>query len=382
MLVSSHMSAPNLLDLPTELIAILPNYLHSLDDHYLLLRTCRTLYMTCANSNAKLAPDFAKKYGQPLLRPHPHLLLAGTARQIGDWAVQSEQNREELLKAIQSGNDGLLKLAVEVARLSLEDVRRIYKTKFDVINPISRTLDWEVGQGHWGRELEENEIELMTICEDVEQALYNYVIYCELFHHSIDKALEPSLPIEPLSQELRQWWMAYCRGFHHSVSASRCTNPCTFPPGMPDSNNDRNNVRKEFQLLDFVVLYQSKGWASYRKVSELLLAKTPDQYGRENVPDHDSLSPHEKLFVNVVGHQGLATIQMLLPGGMEAVKDLIATVREKVDAVPNAQILWDAEHIGTEADTMHVGWFSMFHDVKCGMGWVGEDDIMGLEITV
>ena len=126
--------------------------------------------------------------------------------------MQSEPNKLWLLEAIKGGNDGLLKLAVEVTRLSLEDARRIHKSKLDIINPLSRILDWEVGPGYQGRKLEDDEVELMTICEDVEQALHNYVIYCELFHHNVDTALEPSLPIE---------WMVYCKSIHHYIPASR-----------------------------------------------------------------------------------------------------------------------------------------------------------------
>lgn len=207
MMAASHRSTSNLLALPTELLAILPNYLYSLDDLYSLLRTCRRLYKTCANSNVKCAPDFAKRYGQPPLTPHPHLLLTGTARQIGDWAVQSEANRQELTNAIQRGNAGLLQLAIDIARLSLEDVRRIYKSRVDIINPVSRRLDWDAVLQRRDREGNESD---WTICEDVERAVYKYIIYCELFHHCIAKTLMPSLPIEPLSEEVRQSWMGYC----------------------------------------------------------------------------------------------------------------------------------------------------------------------------
>lgn len=209
----------NLLSLPPELNILIPNYLHSLDDLYSLIRTCRTFYKTCASSSAQLAPDFAEKYGQPLLPPHPHLLLTGTARQIGDWAVRNEDNRRGLSEAIQSGNDGLLKLAIEVARLSLEDVRRIYKSKLDIINPVSRILDWDIVTGRSQRECVPDDLELWSICEDVERAVYKYLIYCELFHHCIDKALKPSLPITPLSQKVRQCWMGYCTHLPHSLSA-------------------------------------------------------------------------------------------------------------------------------------------------------------------
>ena len=71
--------------------------------------------------------------------------------------------------------------------------------------------------------------------------------------------------------------------------------------------------------------------------------------------------------MDVVGHQGLATLQMLLPGRVECVKGLVATVREKADAMPDNQILFDGDDIGIKWDSMQVDWFSMFHDVKVGV---------------
>lgn len=134
--------------LPDELIARLPDYLHSLDDPYAGLQTCRLFYRCCAQTEAKLAPPFAKLYGQHLLSPHPYLLLAGTARQGGDWATESEANRQRLWDVIKDGAvAGLTNLAVESSRLSLTDVRALHQSKYDITNPNSKTPDLEYGAG-------------------------------------------------------------------------------------------------------------------------------------------------------------------------------------------------------------------------------------------
>lgn len=65
---------------------------------------------------------------------------------------------------------------------------------------------------------------------------------------------------------------------------------------MPDAINE-GSKSKDFQQLEFVMLYQSNGWASYTKVSQLC-----GIYGRECNSDDDTLSPQENLFVDVVGH--------------------------------------------------------------------------------
>lgn len=119
-------------------------------------------------------------------------------------------------------------------------------------------------------------------------------------------------------------------------------------------------------LISFVIL--TKAWASRAKVSELLFAKSPRRLGRYDNTEYDTLAPQEKLLVNGMAHQGLATVQMLLPGGMEAIKDLIASVRQSADAVPSTQIQSDPIDIRTEVDSMHVTWFSIFQDAKCSFG--------------
>ena len=153
-------------DLPPELIASFPDYLHSPDDLYSLISTYRFFYSNCANTSARVLPKFAKKYEQNLLPSHPHLLLSGTIRQGADWAVESEENRRQLHDAISPGSEGRLDLAIKVTRLGLKDVRAIYKAKYDIVNLLSRKLDLECGQGERNRDPG-----TWPICENIKQAL-------------------------------------------------------------------------------------------------------------------------------------------------------------------------------------------------------------------
>ena len=108
----------NLLDLPSDILNLLPAYLHSITDLSALLSTCRALYGARSSPTVNLSPVLPELHGQPLL-PHPRLILAGTARQLADWAVLSPSNRTTLYDALLEGNDGLLRLAQQVARVSL-----------------------------------------------------------------------------------------------------------------------------------------------------------------------------------------------------------------------------------------------------------------------
>lgn len=328
--------------LPAELIASLPYYLHSLDDLYSLLRTSRVFYNTCANTSATLPPTFAKKYGQNLLPPHPHLLLAGTARQIADWAVQRKENRQRLYDAIGRGNEGLLDLAVQVTRLSLNDVRALYKAKFDIVNPLSCGLDLECGQGERQRYRDEGASSFWTVCEDVDRALYNYLIYCELFHHSVDAALDPSLNTVPLSTELRLHWIAQC---------------------MPDANCKASPAGNEYHMLDYQHMCQSAGFLNFSQIPELLLDK-PQALAGVNGPEYEGLSPQEILFVKVMEHQGLLTLK-ILQADEEERQDLSEVIRNKAKAIPTANILLEPTY--DEAGETQIGWFDINVDVSSCM---------------
>ncbi|KAJ7857620.1 hypothetical protein B0H14DRAFT_2198596, partial [Mycena olivaceomarginata] len=61
--------------------------------------------------------------------------------QLTDWAVEEADRRDLLEVAIQGGVEKLLELAVDVAGLSMDDIRRLYVYKCDVLIPLNRRLD-------------------------------------------------------------------------------------------------------------------------------------------------------------------------------------------------------------------------------------------------
>lgn len=72
-----------LLDLPSEIIIILPNHLESLQDLYSLTLTCRGFsnIATLCSSDVLLRLACSPHTG---LQPYPHLLLAVKARYIAE----------------------------------------------------------------------------------------------------------------------------------------------------------------------------------------------------------------------------------------------------------------------------------------------------------
>ncbi|KAJ7213724.1 hypothetical protein B0H12DRAFT_1242252 [Mycena haematopus] len=201
--------------LPPELLLDLPQHLHSIEDLYSLFSTCRTLYRACADPSPQIVLRLAADSGRIFFRPHPHLLLAATARQLADWAVEQNHHRYLLELAIHGGVERLFELAIDVSGLSMDDIRRLYTYKCDVLNPLNRRLDLTAGPAS---------CDFMTVCNDPETALLSWVIHGELFHHSLELAYLPFPQYKPLSSIIRYKWFVYCMPDENSFNYMK------FPP--------------------------------------------------------------------------------------------------------------------------------------------------------
>lgn len=117
--------------LPMEILSQLPHMLDNIDDLYALLSTSRIFYQASAGTSAKLAPS---------RKVERRLILAGTARQVANWAVERPSNRIKLAHALERGSPGMLQLAFEVARFDLSEIRALHEAKKNVINPLNEKL--------------------------------------------------------------------------------------------------------------------------------------------------------------------------------------------------------------------------------------------------
>lgn len=183
-----------ILRLPLEILSQIPYGLENLDELYALLCTSRLFYQICSKTPAKLA--LSSKLDS-------RLAVIGTARQIADWAVESQQNREKVGSAISGGNAGLLALAVEVARLRLDDVRALHRAQKSVIQPLALVIEKncrECGQKRF----------FQRHCMSVETALYDFVTYCELFFHDINCNFYRASATAFLGAQMRRDWISKC----------------------------------------------------------------------------------------------------------------------------------------------------------------------------
>ena len=327
-----------LLDLPVDIINILPLYLNSIHDLYSILLTCKTLYKAYRNANIKLAPILPRPDGQFLCQPHPRFLLTLVARQIGDWAVSSPTNRYELYQSLLRGYDGLLTLAERVTAVSLSDLQRLHELKYSLLNPLAQLVDFEVGPAMVrNQEMDPAEYGL-TICQHPGLAILNYVVYCELFHHYVDDILsapEGSRPPKPLESGIRHRFIAYC---------------------LPDKNNHRNREYEslgkpghddEWQLLDYIQMSQSDDSSRIREAlirywdTDILL-KIPEEeaIGLGGHPwdwKPTTAEKREHLFVVVAGHLGWVSLKFWLLDGFadEGAKTTLHMIKTKIQRIPN-----------------------------------------------
>ena len=300
------------------------------------------------SSNAALPPVFPKLHGQSLLPPHPHLLIAGTARQIADWAVQSVDNRSELHEKLLQGNKGLVELVENVTRLTLKEVKALYAVKGDLLYGLTRIIETEVGR-------ESEPVPQMTVCEEPELALLNYWIYCDLFHHDIDysyRRLPMPQRIEPLKSAIRGRWLVYC---------------------MPDPNNRSRPDHKELET--FYILDQVHMWRSHLVLKrECQLAHFWMTGGI--IPDalewdgqhryHLPGNLHQHLFINVAMALSKDSLEMLLPGEMQKFEKRLEELRQLIKLV-------DTEDIDTATDSGEwdetFWWDGFMWDIQKCMDW-------------
>ena len=193
--------------LPEELILRIMSHLHRLDDLYSAMLTSKKF----ARISNDIAPHHISRMALatgdflPGLQPHQHILLITTARRLADWAVQSELRRKKLASCMLDGIDGLVALAMREAPVSLDEIRKVWRWKQQVLNPLSHEVDEACGRPS-------QPDGFLTVCETPSLTLLIWAIYGELFHHSFTYLLsheDPNQPT-PLDSVTRFKFLVYC----------------------------------------------------------------------------------------------------------------------------------------------------------------------------
>ncbi|RJE21606.1 hypothetical protein PHISCL_06066 [Aspergillus sclerotialis] len=206
---------------------------------------------------------------------------------------------------------------------------------------------------------------LLTICNEPDTALFTWVIYGELFHHSISAIYDPPpAPVFPLPTATRYKFFVYC------VPDINCfRNTVGFPPWFEDYERTGQDVFQQLSLrVAMREFLHADTWRS--ALGELSRRESSVSLGQLGLVAKDDL------FVSSVMHLGLRSLQVLRPGGLDAVKDDILTINAKVRALNESveagrsKNEWDdwlleSPWVTIERDTM----VTMYDDTP----WEGED---------
>lgn len=291
----------------------------------LLLRISNDLLPADISRMALKTQDFL-----PGLRPYQHFLLVPSARRLADWAVQSDKRRKKLAIAMHGGIDGLLVIALEVAPITLDDIRNTWRWKQHILNPLSDEMDKACG-----RPSEPDNFN--TVCENPSLTLLVWVIYGELFHHSISYLYSPhdiQHPV-PLDCVTRFKFLVYCMPDDNSFTYMGVEPPSWFIEGTAENYQQLSlhHATREFLLPSL--------WAE--EINEIM----PDVLADDG--DEDWNFEHltkDRLLVSTVLSSGTRALDILRAGrvkrkeNMEPSQDLVRWLHDlhgKIDALPSLE---------------------------------------------
>lgn len=282
--------------LPEELVLVIFEHLHRLDELYAVMLTCKMFNRVSRDIPAQSISHIASRTGEflPGLRPHSHFFLVATARRLSAWTLQTEERRARLKKAMYGGIDVLAELALEVVPISLEDIRSTWAWKTKVLQPVSEILDRVIGPT--ARE----EHAYLTVCEIPSLALFAWAIYGELFDHSF--CFDPPGPFAPLDSVTRFIFMIYCVPDVNSFSYMSLDQPEWFR-NIDDHSGEKyqqlslKHAMQEFlNARDFSQDITTLSGIQLSAVEEFV---NPDEYSKES------------LFVQVVVNSGRKSVDLL-----------------------------------------------------------------------
>lgn len=197
--------------LPNELLILLPQYLGNIESYTNLAATCHKLRdaLYIAHPNTILHLTAASEAA--LFSPHPHVLIAASARQLSDWALGDSEHTEILRAAFRDGIDGLYSLCLKHSGLTLGRIRWLYHARSAIIDPLTRKIDRMTGERcypkpFWGRGVDSR---FPVNCDPLRAAL-QLIIYGELFGRSMDAFLQPEKNLPYFDIETRLEYLTYC----------------------------------------------------------------------------------------------------------------------------------------------------------------------------
>ncbi|KAI1104035.1 hypothetical protein F4804DRAFT_308457 [Jackrogersella minutella] len=348
-------NAPGLLTLPRDILVMLPNYLHNIEDYMNVASTCRDLRDCMSMAQPHTILCLAWESSRGFFRPSPLFLVCATARQLGDWARESDANEAELAAGMPCGTGHLMDLALREKQigLNMEDIRELYKLRFSVINPVADIVDQCVGEqwyatpNFWNGGVDD----AYTIDADPDETLFHLASYGELFGSDFEPFLDPSLSNRRrLKVETRLEFVKYCipdfatecfksaRGITLSdgtLDPRRALVIHDDGPYAPDEKGNRARNCDNSLALEWTM--KSTRWRPRWKQARLDAGADPDFADELAYDEGTEEGSHWKqnMLEIMMQCQGLKGLGMILPGTdlAESYKPKIREWREKIQHI-------------------------------------------------
>lgn len=312
-----------LLSLPDELLSSLPGYLDDIEDFVNLSSTCSRLRSALDRTLPTEILRLAAAQATTFFRPSPWFLVAATARELGDWARQSEANENALALAFRPHRhtlDGVLDLAVQHCGLTMQRIRELHKMRFDVMGPVADRIDElyapiaDTGRAEDGEDSPDDVSRYGNLSTDSEEVFLLCVIYGELFGPDLHAVLHPdaSATARRLSVLTRMEYVKYCcpgwfvTVFERPDPEIRILGSGQWGDGGYTLSNPRDNV-----VWALLCTQQSRRWI--RHWQSISKAAGCDLAVWDDLQEYQALDWRRKLWLNVLLLQGFEGFEMISP---------------------------------------------------------------------
>ncbi|KAI1357900.1 hypothetical protein F5Y08DRAFT_323082 [Xylaria arbuscula] len=342
------MGSASLLDLPRDILFMLPEYLHNIEDFMNLASTCTQLRECMSTTRSNTILRLAAAQSRVFFRPSPLFLATATARELGNWARQSDANEQELALRLEEGVDGLLDLALDHCGLTMERIRKLHRLRFSLINPVADVIDQCVGRqwystpNFWNGGVDD----AYTIDAEPVDTFFHLAMYGELFAPDFEPILNQDSQARRLSADTRLQFLKYCvPDFACHLHGRNGQMAATFSDMAPDPRRNVKDTgpyakgedgRYPFMHSNNIALTWTIRSSRFRPRYKALRAKAGVPEFQEDFDDgwwyveNSTQDWRQRFWENIMICQGLEGLGMLRPNMEDKWMGKIREWREKI----------------------------------------------------
>ncbi|KAI5460973.1 hypothetical protein BGZ63DRAFT_388106 [Mariannaea sp. PMI_226] len=341
------------ISLPTEVVLLLIECLHNIEDYVNLSSTCRTMRLALGSATPNTILRLAAAQSRIFFRPSPEFLVAATARELGNWARLSDANEATLVTSCQAGVEGVLDLALQQCGLTLPYIRKLHAMRFSIFNPVTDIIDRCVGQqwystpDFWDGGVDD----AYTIRADPSSTLFHLAIYGELFGPDLAKYIEGheswsshrSLKVETRLEFIKYCLPDFACELMGDVNSSQSQNGIIDPrrdvkpvgPYAKSVGGTSYETWPNDNNLALVWVLQSTRWRPHwKRVRQKAGVDFQEDFQDTWWFDEEDESDwRQRLWENVMVCQGLEGLAMIMPELQDAWLERIQEWRTKIAAL-------------------------------------------------